>query len=79
MEVKIGRIGSLSHYLQSFFPTFQGVGAGFLIHQRVGRKCATKIWGVLFILSLGKSMEIRVVLWPQKLTNIWVNKSERSC
>ena len=37
MEDKIGRIGSLSHYLQSFFPTFQVVGAGFLNHERVGR------------------------------------------
>ena len=48
MEVKIGRIGSLSHYLQSFSPTFQGVCAGFLNHQRVGRKCAKKIWGGFF-------------------------------
>jgi len=32
-------------------------------------------WGGFF--SLGKSMEIRSVLHPQKLTNIWVNKSER--
>ena len=35
MEVKIG---SLSHYLQSF-NTFQVVRAGFLNHQRVGRTC----------------------------------------
>ena len=41
MEVKIGRIGSLSHCLQSLFPTC-------LNHQRVGRKCATKIWGGFF-------------------------------
>ena len=39
--------------------------------------CKKHLGGVLFILSLGKSMEIRVVLWPQKLTNMWVNKSER--
>ena len=78
MEVQIGRIGSLSHCLQSFFSYDPGGGRRIFEPSKSRSKMYNnKSGGVLFILSLGKSMEIRVVLWPQKLTNMWVNKSER--